>query len=97
MSVHDASGALVDSIDLGDLGSGKKDFSWDGTLANGEQLPPGAYTITADALVGGERRAIASNTYNWVSSVSVDRENNSITLNLVTGGTMSLPEVHEFK
>ena len=95
--IQDESGALVDSIQIGSVEAGQREFLWTGELDDGTQVEPGLYTISAEGVVNGETQGISVSTYDFVSSVSVDRANNGITLNLLTGETMTLSEINEFK
>ncbi len=48
MQITNAAGAVVDTRDV-NLGGRQGSFSWDGTLANGDKAPAGAYTLSMTA------------------------------------------------
>jgi flagellar basal-body rod modification protein FlgD len=48
LNITNANGAVVYSA-AGETASGSHDFAWDGTDANGNQLPDGTYTLKVDA------------------------------------------------
>lgn len=95
--IQDASGSLVDSIDLGIVRAGAQRFSWNGLLEDGSQAPAGEYVIRAEGLVNGELTAIPVSHFSKVESVSVDRANQNVLLHLANGKAVGLPQVREFK
>lgn len=64
VSVFDTDGALVRRLAASQLthpGDGTARLYWDGRAADGSTVPAGAYTIAAEAIVGGQRRKAACN------------------------------------
>ena len=64
VSVFDAEGALVRRLAVSELthpGDGCTRLYWDGRAADGGTVPPGTYTVAAEAIVGGVRRKAAVN------------------------------------
>lgn len=49
VSIADANGNVVDTLTVKSPSSGLNSFNWDGTDANGKQLPSGKYTFSAKA------------------------------------------------
>jgi flagellar basal-body rod modification protein FlgD len=49
VSISDANGNVVDTLTVKSPSSGLNSFNWDGTDANGKQLPSGKYTFSAKA------------------------------------------------
>lgn len=64
VSVFDTDGALVRRLAASQLthpGDGTARLYWDGRAADGSTVPAGAYTIAAEAIIGGQRRKAACN------------------------------------
>lgn len=97
MLIHDSSGALVTSLDLGTVKAGAQRFAWSGQLPDGSQAPSGEYSITAEGLVNGELTAIPVSHFSQVESVSVDRNNTNVLLHLANGSAVGVSQVREFK
>ena len=53
VTVKDPSGATVRTINLGALGAGVQDFSWDGTTDSGSQAAAGSYSYSVTAKAAG--------------------------------------------
>jgi flagellar basal-body rod modification protein FlgD len=53
VTVKDSSGAAVRTLNLGALGAGVQDFSWDGTTDSGAQAAAGTYTYSVTAKAAG--------------------------------------------
>ncbi len=94
--IQDGSGRLVRSIALGSAAAGDFRFEWDGTDGDGNLLPPGNYSFSAEAVIGSEAQALQVNVHNRVDSVTVDRNGASILLNLDTGEQINIAEVRGF-
>jgi len=97
MLIHDLSGALMTSIDIGTVKAGAQRFAWNGQLGDGTQAPDGEYLITAEGLVNGELTAIPVSHFSQVESVSVDRNNTNVSLHLANGSSVGVSQVREFK
>jgi flagellar basal-body rod modification protein FlgD len=54
VTVKDSSGATVRTINLGALGAGVQDFSWDGTTDSGSQAAAGSYSYSVTAKAAGK-------------------------------------------
>lgn len=54
VEIRDASGTLVQSVDLGAKPAGVQGFSWDGKDAQEVQLANGQYSVTVKATQGGQ-------------------------------------------
>lgn len=92
VSIKDGSGALVDQISLGTVNPGLRDFTWDGTDLDGNEMPEGNYYISAEGLsedgVGTTLDTLVPNT---VSSVSI--ADSKVILNTNNGNELSLSDV----
>ena len=71
LSITNANGEVLKTVDLGAHGAGTVSFDWDGTTASGEPAGDGPFTITANARDG--TKAVTSRTLVWspVTSVSM--------------------------
>lgn len=92
VNITDASGALIDQVNLGSVDSGIREFTWDGTDTDGEAVPAGTYFIKAEGVsTSGEGTAISTLVPNQVSSVSIN--GNNVILNTSDGDEVSLSNV----
>jgi flagellar basal-body rod modification protein FlgD len=55
VTVKDSTGATVRTLNLGALGAGVQDFSWDGTTNSGAQAAAGNYSYTVAATAAGQK------------------------------------------
>jgi flagellar basal-body rod modification protein FlgD len=94
--VQDLAGGLVHSQPLGARSSGGHAFRWDGMDADGEQLSPGQYRLSAEAVVNGEVRSVSVYSHELVESVSVGKSGSSVMLNLQGGGNASMADIKGF-
>jgi flagellar basal-body rod modification protein FlgD len=93
VEVHDASGELVRTIDLGSQPAGRTAFTWDGLDATGARLPPGEYTLSCDISVDGTTQAVSVLMAAEVESVMLDGYD--ILLNLADGSQIPFSQVTE--
>jgi flagellar basal-body rod modification protein FlgD len=82
--VKDASGQQVARIPIATT-EGEVDFTWDGNTGLGDRAPPGKYTFTAVANVGGASQQLQTQIASMVNSVSIDPTSNQLTLNTDIG------------
>ena len=92
--VRDGSGRLVFSGEL-PAGSGHVPVVWDGAAADGSQLPPGEYSISAQVECGGDLRPARVYGHDTVISVAIG-SGNQVTLNLASGRSVDVSDVKEF-
>ena len=78
LSITDASGQLVRTIELGDKPAGGLRFNWDGKNEAGESLPPGEYNIKAEGSMGEEFTSLPMATYKNIDSVNINGANGII-------------------
>ena len=95
--VYDLSGQLVNTVALGDGLAGLKEFIWDGSNQDGEFMEDGLFTMKAEGLMDGQLQGLPVQFYTRVDSVSVDRANNSVSLNLDNNRSISMSEIEQFK
>ncbi|EKE82059.1 flagellar hook assembly protein FlgD [Idiomarina xiamenensis] len=94
LTIKDEKGAVVRTIQLGDLPKGVKDFTWDGKDESGELLPEGKYTISANARIGDSNEELPIQMGAKVASVSMGSQQ-GIILNLKGLGGVALSDISE--
>lgn len=90
--IKDASGVVVDTIEVEATGKGETTFAWDGLKANGERAEAGKYTIKATH-TGSDGTGTALNTYVDATVDSVTIGSDGLYLNLPGLGTAPLDYV----
>ncbi len=94
VNITDASGTLIDRINLGNVDTGSHDFSWDGRDTTGAQAAPGSYYIQAEGIASnGDSIALSTMVQNKISSVSI--ANNNVLLNTESGKELRLADVQQ--
>jgi flagellar basal-body rod modification protein FlgD len=91
VSVTNAAGATVRTMELGALPAGVKTLSWDGLANDGSAAAAGDYTISVNATSGDAKVAAIALTYGAV--VSVAQNAGGISLDLGSGRSASLNAV----
>ncbi|UYA61060.1 flagellar hook assembly protein FlgD [Pectobacterium colocasium] len=69
VTINDATGKAVRTIELGTLSAGVHSFNWDSKLSDGTVAPDGAYTFTVAASTGGAQQVVQPLSYAVVNSV----------------------------
>jgi flagellar hook assembly protein FlgD len=92
MAVADASGQVVRTLTLPPA-SGAQSFTWDGNTDVGTRAAAGVYTLTPVANVGGAGKSAELLLSGRVSSVTLDTDKNSLTLNTDSLGPIALDKV----
>jgi flagellar basal-body rod modification protein FlgD len=95
ISITDASGSVVRSISLGDIGAGNQRFSWDGLDSQGERAKAGEYTLQATGLVNGQGEELKTESYAHIESVSLGGGQAGVSLNLQGLGDIKLSDAIE--
>ncbi|NNJ71661.1 MAG: flagellar hook assembly protein FlgD [Enterobacterales bacterium] len=95
--IEDENGQLIRTIELGDLGQGPNDFTWDGTDENGNAVAPGYYQISVTGSVFGQQTNLPTGVYARVDSVNLGGAAGGIFLNLDGLGSVSLDDVSQIK
>lgn len=95
--VHDVKGGLVNSVDLGNLAAGTNAIKWNGLDQEGNAAPSGNYVLIAEGLVDGQLQGLPLQVYSKVKSISVDRNNTSVSVTLEGNGQVGLSQISEFK
>jgi len=95
-TITDASGNVVNSVDLGNINAGMSNFIWNGQNADGSTVPAGMYYLS----LSGKNSADASENptayvASAVASVSKGANGDAI-LNLLDGRTIASSEVQQW-
>jgi len=95
VQIKDSSGAVVRTIDLGAPAAGNTDFSWNGQGDDGATLPPGKYSISATAIVGGAPQAATTYTSASVEGVSLGANGSPPMIDVGALGQIPMSSVFE--
>nr|EFA1701194.1 flagellar hook assembly protein FlgD [Escherichia coli]EGD0441966.1 flagellar hook assembly protein FlgD [Escherichia coli] len=87
-TITDKNGAVVRTIDIGELTAGVHSFTWDGTLTDGSTAPNGSYNVAISASNGGTQ--LVAQPLQFALVQGVIRGNSGNTLDLGTYGTTTL-------
>ena len=93
IDINDASGQLVQRLNLGIQPAGLVNFAWDGTTERGGRAAAGEYTITARAIRGLSVESTPTLIEADIESVSLGRYGQGMTLNLAGGSILSMNQV----
>ena len=93
ITIESELGEIYKVINAGNQAAGNIEFSWDGTDANGNPLPPGNYVIKAQGIQDGESISLATGIHRHVDSVSLAGNNQGVILNLDGEVSVNLNEV----
>ena len=94
LTITDAAGNTVRTIDVGAQPQGTQTLSWDGKSDTGAQLASGSYKISVVASSAGT--AVAATTLTYAQVASVAQGTTGVTLDLGTGGSAALSDVKLF-
>ena len=71
VTIKDAKGNVVRTLQLGEQKAGIADFQWDGKDDTGATLADGAYTFAASSVLSGNKSTPTTLSYGMVNSVSL--------------------------
>lgn len=91
VTIKDAAGAIVRTVDLGAQDSGIHEFAWDGKDGKGAALPEGKYTISVTATANGTAVAVDPLAIAEVSGIAPTAQ--GTVLMLGTLGTFALSDL----
>ncbi len=97
LTIRNAAGEMVDVVDLGIAQPGSRNFSWQGTDFNGDQVAPGQYSFQVEGFSNGQQLGVPVRMFNTVDSVSVNKTNSTIQLHLNSGESVGLSQISEYK
>lgn len=69
LSVRDSAGLEVAAIELQGLDSGSHNYVWDGSAIDGQRSANGLYTVSIEALAGGEKTSARALEFGQVTGV----------------------------
>lgn len=95
ITIKDAGGQIVRKLDLGPQAAGQIPFSWDGLDSQGNRLPAGSYQFEATAGSGQSTQSASILLGRQVASVTLDRSNQALMLNLTDGSSAALSQVQQ--
>ncbi|MDR3476560.1 MAG: flagellar hook assembly protein FlgD [Gammaproteobacteria bacterium] len=93
VTITDSNNQVVKTINLSAPSSGVVDFKWDGLDAEGNQLNPDYYHLSASAMINGESVAVPTAGTFRVNSVGLDQNNGGVILNLDGMGGVGMNDI----
>lgn len=93
IDIKDASGAVIQRLNLGEQREGIVEFSWNGQDGLGRARPAGNYELEARVVRGNQVQNIETSVEASVQSVTLGRNGSGMTLNLLGGGELSLGRI----
>ena len=91
--IYSDTGQLVRELPLGPQDAGISNFSWDGTLANGQTAPAGRYSMSAAIESRSGDTALVTYVASKVSSVTLSGNGSGSQLRTNSGASVSLSQV----
>ena len=95
VEIKNASGEVVQRLNLGEQAGGLARFTWDGMNAEGERAPSDHYQVTARVVRGNNVESAPTLIQADVESVTLGRYGSGMTLNLFGGDALSLGQVYQ--
>ncbi|ENA0609128.1 flagellar hook assembly protein FlgD [Enterobacter bugandensis] len=92
-TITDSTGAVVRTIDIGELSAGVHTFTWDGSMTDGTTAPNGSYKVAISASSGTTQLVAQPLQFGLVQGVIKSSDGNK--LDLGTSGTTTLDEVRQ--
>ena len=91
--VYSNSGEILRELPLGTQQAGLANFSWDGTLANGQPAPAGSYTLTAAIRSPSGDTALTTYLASKVESVTLAGDGSGSQIRTDSGASLRLSQV----
>jgi len=95
ITIENETGEIIKSINVGTQAAGNIEFNWDGTDANGNNMPVGNYVVRAQGNVAGESIVLPTAINRHVDSVSLAASSQGIILNLDGDVSVTLNDVFQ--
>lgn len=93
VSIHDAAGRLVRSLNLGPREGDVNVLAWDGLTDNGTAAPAGTYTFKIDAVQAGQ--SVSSTALHLGVVNSVSQNSQGVQLNLANSENVSYADIRQ--
>lgn len=93
VTIKDANGIAVKTLDLGDLDAGTHNFTWDGKADSGAQAVKGAYSVSVVAKRGADK--VDASVLELAGVASVNRGSQGVTLDLGLLGLAKMSDVKQ--
>ncbi|MGE8101080.1 flagellar hook assembly protein FlgD [Pseudomonas fluorescens] len=93
VTISDASGKVVRTLNLGNRPAGSASFTWDGNDNSGAAVAAGTYTVKANAPINGTATDLATYLPATVNSVTLSQTGGELMLNLAGLGPIALSKV----
>ena len=93
ITIKDANGIVINTVNLGKLDAGIHNFTWDGKNDAGVQAVNGAYSVSVSATRGTEK--VAATTLQLAGVQNINRSSQGVTLNLGALGLVMLADIKQ--
>ncbi len=93
VSISDANGNVVRTLQMGSQNSGQIGVTWDGTTDTGSTAPNGSYSFSAVSQLAGTNSAATTLSYGMVNSVA--QSQSGVTVNIGQMGDFSLSSIRQ--
>jgi len=93
LTIKDANGLTIKTLDLGSLEAGAHNFGWDGKADSGAQAVNGAYSVSVVAKRGAEK--VDASPLELAGVISVSRSSQGVTLDLGQLGLAKMSDVKQ--
>lgn len=93
VTIKDAAGNVLHSVDMGSQEAGSVMFQWDGMTDSGASAPNGTYTFEVSAAQGGQKVAVENLSLGKVGSVSLG--STGVVLNTDVLGSVDITKVKQ--
>jgi flagellar basal-body rod modification protein FlgD len=93
LTITDANGLVVRTVELGALDEGLHDFAWDGKNNAGEQVAAGTYHFSVNASQGGDD--IATTELQLAAVTGVLRDTSGVKLELGSLGNFAITDIRQ--
>lgn len=95
IDITDASGALVQSLRLGQQAPGLVNFSWDGRTSSGDRADSGHYQVSARVVRGSNTESAPTVIEANIQSVTLGQLGSAMSLNLSGGQSIPLGQIYQ--
>ena len=95
IDITDASGQLVQRLELGQQPPGLLNFTWDGNAADGSRAPSDHYRVSARVIRGADVESVPTVIEATIESVTLGQLGGGMSLNLAGGQSMPLAQVYQ--